>query len=121
MNQYYVYVMTSYRGTLYIGVTKDLTRRIYEHRLKLADGFTKRYNISKLVYYEATEDIKSAIAREKQIKGWLRSKKVALIESMNPYWEDLAEAWVPEPPASPDPSSTTGGLRVTADKPRTWG
>ncbi len=105
MSQYYVYLMASYRGTLYTGVTNDLTRRVYEHRLKVVDGFTKRYNISKLVHYEATDDVESAIAREKQIKGWLRSKKVALFESLNPYWEDLADAWDRSPPHSPDPSS----------------
>ena len=94
--------MTNYRGTLYTGVTNDLTRRVYEHRQKLSDGFTKRYNISKLMYYEVTGDIEEAIAREKQIKGWLRSKKVALIESWNPYWIDLAEEWE----ASPEPPQT---------------
>jgi len=91
VNQYYVYIMSSYRGTLYTGVTNDLARRVYEHHHKLADGFTSRYNIAKLVYYETTEDVESAIAREKQIKGWLRSKKAALIDSMNPYWVDLSE------------------------------
>ena len=69
---------------MYTGVTSNLERRAYEHRHKLVDGFTKKYNVSKLVHYEATDDIKSAIAREKQIKGWLRRKKVALIESVNP-------------------------------------
>ena len=97
MNEYYVYIMSSYRGTLYTGVTSDLTRRAYEHRHKLADGFTKRYNVSKLVYHESTNDIRSAIAREKQIKGWLRSKQVALIESMNPRWLDLADGAGQEP------------------------
>ncbi len=96
-NHYYVYIMASYRGTLYTGVTHDLTRRVYEHRHKLVDGFTKRYNVSKLVYYEATDDVESAISREKQIKGWLRSKKAALIESFNPHWVDLAEEWNENP------------------------
>ncbi|MBI4200540.1 MAG: GIY-YIG nuclease family protein, partial [Chloroflexi bacterium] len=82
--------MSSYKGTLYTGVTNDLARRLYEHRQKLLRGFTSRYNITKLVYYETTGDIESAIAREKQIKGWVRSKKAALIDSMNPYWVDLA-------------------------------
>lgn len=91
MGHYYVYMLSSYRGTLYVGVTNELVRRVEEHRLKVVDGFTKRYNVTRLVYYEATEDIRSAIAREKQIKGWVRTKKVALIESMNPYWKDLAE------------------------------
>ena len=93
MNQYYVYILSIYKGTLYTGVTNDLGRREGEHRHKLVDGFTKRYNVSKLVYYESTGDVQSAIAREKQIKGWLRTKKVALIETMNPEWRDLAEEW----------------------------
>ena len=121
MRQYYVYLMASYRGTLYTGVTNDLTRRVYEHRFKVVDGFTKRYNISKLVYYEATDDVESAIAREKKIKGWLRSKKVALIESLNPYWEDLAEGWdgsthTPQTLRPPDRDVSGGsGLRACTD------
>lgn len=111
MREYYVYIMASYRGTLYTGVTNDLTRRVYEHRQKLVDGFTSKYNVSKLVYYEETDDVSVAIDREKEIKGWRRSKKVALIESMNPYWIDLAEDWYEETPASPDPSSRTGGTQ----------
>ena len=103
VNQYYVYILASYRGTLYTGVTNNLIRRVNEHRQILSEGFTKKYNVSKLVHYEATEDIRSAIAREKQIKGWMRRKKVALIESLNPYWSDLAAEWS-ENPASPDPS-----------------
>ena len=93
MAQYYVYVLTNHMGTLYTGVTNDLTRRMYEHREGLGGGFTKKYNISKLVFYEATNDVRSAIAREEQIKGWLRSNKVALIESANPSWRDLSADW----------------------------
>ncbi len=93
MNQYYVYIMTNRSKTLYTGVTNDLTRRVYEHKNKMIDGFTKKYNITKLVYFEETNDILSAITREKQIKGWLRSKKIALIGSVNPKWEDLGEGW----------------------------
>ena len=93
INQYYVYIMSSYRGALYTGVTRDLVRRVHQHRHKDVDGFTKKYNITKLAYYEATTDIESAIAREKQIKGWTRRKKVKLLESMNPSWADLAENW----------------------------
>ena len=107
MNQYYVYIVSSHRGTLYIGVTNDLVRRVHEHRHKLVDGFTKRYNVSKLVYYEVTENIESAIVREKQIKGWLRRKKVSLIESLNHYWADLAAKWG-ETSATPDPSLHSG-------------
>jgi putative endonuclease len=79
---------------LYTGVTNDLKRRVYEHKNKLINGFTKKYNITKLVYYEATNEVTSAIVREKQIKGWLRRKKIALIESANPQWEDLSEEWM---------------------------
>jgi putative endonuclease len=92
--QYYVYIMTNRSRTLYTGVTGNLIRRVYEHKNKLVDGFTKKYNITKLVYYEATNEITSAIEREKQIKGWLRKKKIALIESMNPDWKDLSEEWI---------------------------
>ena len=86
--------MTHRSRTLYTGVTNDLKRRVYEHKNKLINGFTKKYNITKLVYYEATNEVTSAIVREKQIKGWLRRKKIALIESANPQWEDLSEEWM---------------------------
>jgi len=91
--QYYVYIMTNRSRTLYTGVTDNLERRVYEHKNELIAGFTKKYNIKKLVYFEATIDVLAAIAREKQIKGWLRRKKVALIESRNPEWKDLSEGW----------------------------
>jgi putative endonuclease len=87
--QYYVYIATNATRTLYTGVTNDLERRMYEHRNKLVPEFTSKYNISWLVYYEETDDIDIAIMREKQIKGWTRAKKIALIESMNPKWQDL--------------------------------
>ena len=76
---------------LYTGVTSGLIKRVYEHKNKLADGFTKKYNVNKLVYYEIFGDIMSAIEREKQIKGWVRKKKIALIEKENPEWKDLYE------------------------------
>jgi putative endonuclease len=85
--------MTNKSKTLYAGVTNDIQRRVFEHKKKLIRGFTKRYNITKLVYCESVDDIEAAIGREKQIKGWLRSKKVALIEATNPRWEDLSEEW----------------------------
>jgi len=91
--QYYVYIMTNRSKTLYTGVTNDLIRRVYEHKNKMVEGFTKKYNIMKLVYFEETSDVQAAIEREKQIKGWLRSKKIALIESKNPEWKDLSEGW----------------------------
>jgi len=89
--QYYVYMMTNCSKTIYTGITNDLVRRIYEHKNKLIPGFTKNYSIDILVYYESTSDVLSAIAREKQIKGWVRSKKVSLIESINPDWKDLSK------------------------------
>lgn len=92
---YFVYILTNFtNNVLYTGVTNNLERRLYEHRNNLADGFTKCYHVHKLVYFEATSDIYSAISREKQIKGWLRSKKIALIESKNPEWKDLSEEWL---------------------------
>jgi len=92
---YHVYLLTNRSGTLYTGLTSDLERRVYEH--KLVDGFTKKYNVGILVYYEATDDVRAAIAREKQIKAWRRSKRIALIESMNPQWRDLSEGWFTSP------------------------
>ena len=93
MNQYYVYVMASRSRTLYTGITNDLERRVFEHKEKLVPGFTTKYKIERLVYFEATEDVHAAILREKQIKGWTRHKKLALINSMNPTWKDLSKAW----------------------------
>lgn len=94
MKQYYVYIMTNKSKTLYTGVTDNLERRVYERKNKLIPGFTRRYNIAKLVYYEVTNDVRAAIEREKQIKGWLRRKKVGLIETMNPQWLDLSKEWL---------------------------
>jgi putative endonuclease len=84
LSKYYVYIMNSSTGTLYTGVTNDLMRRVYEHKHKAVDGFTKTYNVTRLAYYEDTTDVDSAIAREKQIKGWRRGKKIDLIKSLNP-------------------------------------
>ena len=91
MNNYYVYIMTNFSKTLYTGVTNNLEKRAYEHKNKLVEGFTKKYNITKLVFFEETNDVNAAIVREKEIKGWLRKKKIALIESTNPTWKDLSE------------------------------
>jgi putative endonuclease len=93
MKSYYVYIMTNKSKTLYTGVTNNLERRVYEHKHKLVAGFTSKYNITKLVYYEETNDVQAALTREKQIKGWLRSKKIALIESENLEWKDLSLDW----------------------------
>lgn len=92
MNSYYVYILANKKnGTLYIGVTSRLIERIYEHKQKLAEGFTKKYGVDKLVYYEETSDVKSAIEREKRLKKWNRQWKIELIEKENPKWEDLYE------------------------------
>ena len=93
MKHYYVYIITNNSRTLYTGVTNNLERRVLEHKRKAIPGFTSKYKITKLVYYEEGDDINVAIARAKQIKGWLRAKKIALIESINPEWRDLSEGW----------------------------
>ena len=93
MKHYYVYIMTSPSGTLYTGMTNNLQRRVYQHKNKLIEGFTKKYNVTRLVYYELYHDVRDAIAREKQIKKWRRSKKLDLIKSLNPTWHDLSEEW----------------------------
>jgi putative endonuclease len=87
---YYVYLLSNWNNkALYIGVTNDLQRRIHEHRQKLIPGFTEKYNVNKLVYYEETSDVISAISREKELKKWRREKKNALVNSVNPEWKDL--------------------------------
>ncbi|MBI4236343.1 MAG: GIY-YIG nuclease family protein [Chloroflexi bacterium] len=85
--------MTNPSRTLYVGVTNNLARRVYEHRHHLLEGFTARYHLTLLVYYESTPDVTSAIAREKELKGWRRQRKIKLIESVNPEWEDLSRGW----------------------------
>lgn len=89
----FVYILASKSRVLYIGVTNDLVRRLWEHRSGTVAGFTRRYGVQKLVYYETAVDPAGAIRREKQIKGWARVKKVAMIESLNPDWDDLAGGW----------------------------
>ncbi len=93
MKTYYVYIMTNAKRTLYTGVTGNLERRVFQHKHKLLPGFTREYNINRLVYYETFGQIRAAIAREKQLKGLLRAKKVALIVSANPTWRDLSLDW----------------------------
>ena len=90
MRDHFVYIITNHTGTLYTGVTSDLTRRAYEHKTQAGGSFTKKYRMNKLLYFEQTGDILSAIEREKQIKGWRRSRKLELITSQNPRWIDLA-------------------------------
>jgi putative endonuclease len=91
MRIYYVYIMASRSRVLYTGVTNDLARRVYEHRQSLIAGFTSKYRITRLVYFEEFADVRDAIEREKEIKGWVRAKKIRLIEERNPTWEDRAE------------------------------
>jgi putative endonuclease len=88
-HNYYVYILSSTNGVLYVGMTHDLVRRVAQHKRRELPGFTKRYNVDRLVYFEQTHHVDAAITREKQIKGWVREKKVVLIESWNPHWVDL--------------------------------
>ena len=89
---YWVYILANWdHSVLYVGVTNDLTRRLYEHKNGLHEGFTKKYRVTNLVYFEQTGDVNAAIAREKQLKGWRREKKDALVEQMNPEWNDLSD------------------------------
>ena len=89
---YYVYMMSNWNNkVVYIGVTNNLKRRVYEHKTGIVEGFTKKYHVHKLVYFDSTTDVYSAITREKQLKGWKRERKNALIEEKNPLWEDLSE------------------------------
>lgn len=91
---YYVYLITNYTNkVLYIGITNNLERRLYEHKNKLINGFTKNYNVNKLVYFEQTTDVQSALNREKEIKGWLRVRKNELVELKNSKWTDLSDGW----------------------------
>lgn len=93
-NQYYVYLLTNWNNKVtYVGINNDLRRRLFEHRNKLVKGFTEKYNITKLVYFETTTDVTSAIAREKGIKKWRREKKNKLVETINADWQDLSAGW----------------------------
>jgi putative endonuclease len=100
MAEYFVYILSNKSRMLYVGVTSNLERRVFEHRMKLVPGFTEHYGLAQLVYYESTGDVTSAISREKEIKGWVRRKKVALIHSFNPEWKDLSLEWT-----SPNPDT----------------
>ena len=93
MQSYFTYFMSSLGGMLYTGVTNNIMNRVFTHKQRIISGFTKRYDITRLVYYEESADIWNAIAREREIKGWKRYKKIALIESQNPKWKDLAADW----------------------------
>jgi len=93
MKLYYTYIMSSSGGTLYTGITKNIINRVFTYKQRIIPGFTQQYNVTRLVYIEETRDINYAIAREKEIKGWKRCKKITLIESQNPKWKDLAADW----------------------------
>ncbi|MCK6629580.1 MAG: GIY-YIG nuclease family protein [Anaerolineae bacterium] len=93
-SSYYVYLLTNWNDqVIYVGVTNNLERRLYEHKHKLVQGFTAKYNVNKLVYFEETSDVNAALHREKEIKKWRREKKNDLVTSMNPEWQDLSERW----------------------------
>lgn len=96
MREFYVYILSSRSGVLYTGVTNDLVRRVHEHKAGEVPGFTRQYRVNRLVYYESFADVNEAIAAEKRIKGWVRAKKIALIETDNPTWRDLSEDWARE-------------------------
>ena len=93
MRRYYVYIVASKSRVLYIGITNDIWRRVWEHKNDINPGFTSKYRIHRLVYFESFKYVGNAIAREKRIKSWLREKKVALIRSANPTWQDLSQEW----------------------------
>jgi putative endonuclease len=97
MPTYYVYILANMTGTLYVGVTSNLEGRMLQHKSHAIEGFTKKYKVDKLMYYEEFQYIEDAIRREKQIKGYRRNKKRALVESQNPKWEDLSEGWFDDP------------------------
>jgi putative endonuclease len=99
VKHYFVYILTNRSRTLYTGVTNHLERRVWQHKQGAVPGFTSKYRIDRLVYFESFRDIRVAIRREKQIKGWRREKKIALITSKNPGWKDLSEGWFGRDPS----------------------
>ena len=107
---YFVYIMTNRSKTLYVGVTNSLIRRVREHKSGIGSMFTKKYKLDHLVYYERYEDVHRAIGREKEIKGWLRIKKIALIVSVNPAWRDLSVEWYERHPFEPDATTPKQAL-----------
>ncbi len=100
---YSTYIMGSLSGTLYIGMTSNLHKRVFEHKFHRREGFTDKFEVERLLYYESFDEVAQAINREKQLKGWRRSKKIALLESLNPHWVDLAREWYPWMTSSAEP------------------
>jgi putative endonuclease len=116
VHQYYIYMLTyRWKNVLYTGVTNSLERRVWQHKHGKIPGFTYKYNCDRLVYYEVFDRIEDALAREKQIKGWIRAKKNALVEAMNPEWNDLAAEWYADGPSEGGPSPSAR-LRMTAEE-----
>ena len=111
--RYYVYVMANLARTLYVGVTNDIQRRVFQHKQRQFAGFTAKYGLTRLVYFEETDRIQAALAREKQLKSWLRQRKIEQIESVNPAWGDLAAGWYEsdQPRDKSYPKSTDSSLR----------
>jgi len=118
MKTYYVYILASRSGVLYVGIANDLETRVAQHKAKRIPGFTAKYNCNRLVWYESFSDVNEAIAAEKRIKGWRRSKKVALIVEKNPAWVDLTVCAEATPPASEIPRGVPLGMTVDGDRGR---
>jgi len=114
---YCVYIMGSLSGTLYIGFTGNLHNRIFEHKFHQMEGFTNKYDVERLLYWASFDDVHKAIAREKQLKGWSRTKKIALIESRNPHWLDLAKDWYPWMQSSADVRDASTAENRPSDDP----
>lgn len=113
---YCTYIMGSLSGTLYIGVTGDLHKRVFEHKFHRIAGFTDRYGVQRLLYWESFDDVLNAIDREKQLKGWRRAKKIALIEFQNPHWLDLSRDWYPWMKQTDGSDASTAPIRSRATK-----
>jgi putative endonuclease len=113
--KFWVYIMASKSRRLYTGVTSKLHNRVWQHKTGEFEGFTSRYNVHRLVYWASFDDVRNAIDREKQIKGWDRAKKVALIESMNPLWEDLAAKWYTRHRFQPETADSSTSLRSVSE------
>ena len=113
--EYHVYIMTNRSGTLYVGVTNNLLARVSQHKNPVRKTFTSRYKIDRLVYFESTDDVSAALTREKQLKGWLRSRKIEQIRSINPRWLDLSEGWFKDEPPTDHLSSVLDSSALASE------